>query len=50
LAIGGWSFPGYAALYTVVLNFLAALVLTPVFNAMASKPPVDETVAADYLR
>ena len=50
LAIGGWSFPGYAALYTVVLNFLIALVMTPVFNAMASRPPVDETVAADYLR
>jgi SSS family solute:Na+ symporter len=50
LAIAGWSFPGYAALYTVILNFLVALVLTPVFAAMASKPPADETVAADYVR
>jgi hypothetical protein len=25
-------------------------VLTPVFAAMASKPAVDETVAADYVR
>ena len=50
LAIGGWSFPGYAALYTVILNFGVALVLTPVFSAMASKPPADETVAADYAR
>ena len=50
LAIAGWSFPGYAALYTVILNFLVALVLTPVFAAMASKPAVDETVAADYVR
>jgi solute:Na+ symporter, SSS family len=49
LAIGGWSFPGYAALYTVILNFLVALVLTPVFDAMASKPPADETVAKDYI-
>ncbi|HEY1507341.1 MAG TPA: sodium:solute symporter, partial [Stellaceae bacterium] len=49
LAIGGWSFPGYAALYTVILNFVIAIVLTPVFAAMASKPPVDETVAADYV-
>jgi SSS family solute:Na+ symporter len=50
LAIGGWSFPGYAALWTVALNFLVALVLTPVFAATASKPPRDETVAADYVR
>jgi SSS family solute:Na+ symporter len=50
LAIAGWSFPGYAALYTVILNFLVALVLTPLINAMASKPPVDETVASDYVR
>jgi len=50
LAIAGWTFPGYAALYTVILNFLIALVLTPVFDAMASKPPIDETVAADYVR
>ncbi|HEX3974401.1 MAG TPA: sodium:solute symporter, partial [Stellaceae bacterium] len=49
-AAGGWSFPGYTAFYTVILNFLVALVLTPVFNAMASKPPTDETVAADYVR
>jgi solute:Na+ symporter, SSS family len=50
LAIAGWSFPGYAALYTVILNFLIALVLTPVFAAMTPKPPVDDTVAADYVR
>jgi solute:Na+ symporter, SSS family len=50
LAIAGWSFPGYAALYTVILNFLVALVLTPLIDAMASKPPVDETVASDYVR
>ncbi|HWE75883.1 MAG TPA: sodium:solute symporter, partial [Stellaceae bacterium] len=50
LAVGGWSFPGYTALYTVVLNFLVALVLTPVFSAVVSKPPADETVAADYVR
>jgi SSS family solute:Na+ symporter len=49
LAVGGWTFPGYAAFYTVVLNFVIALVLTPVFNAMTSKPAVDETVAADYV-
>ena len=47
LVIGGHTFPGYAALYTVILNLVIAIVLTPVFNAMGGKQ-VDETVAADY--
>src|SRR5208283_440795 len=42
-------FPGYTALYTVLLNLLLAVVLTPVFNAMrARQTSVDETLAADY--
>ncbi len=48
LAIAGWVFPGYAALYTVILNFAVALVLTPVMNALAATPPSDETLATDY--
>jgi hypothetical protein len=49
LVIGSHSFPGYIAVYTVVLNLLVAIVLTPVFHAMSSqRVPVDETVAADY--
>ena len=49
LYLGGYTFPGYTAVYTVVLNLLVAIVLTPVFNAMSSqRAPVDETVAADY--
>ncbi len=49
LTIGGFSFPGYTALYTVILNLVVAVVLTPVFNAMRSGvAPVDATVAADY--
>jgi len=47
LVIAGHAFPGYAALYTVILNLVIAIVLTPIFNAMGGKP-VDETVAADY--
>jgi SSS family solute:Na+ symporter len=47
LAFGGFTFPGYSAFYTLVLNLVLALVLTPLFNAM-SGAPVDETVAADY--
>jgi SSS family solute:Na+ symporter len=49
LVIGGYSFPGYTALYTLILNLVVTVVLTPVFNAMTSrKTPVDETAAADY--
>jgi solute:Na+ symporter, SSS family len=47
LAIGGHTFPGYTALYTVVLNLLVAIVLTPIFNAIGSGH-ADATVAADY--
>jgi solute:Na+ symporter, SSS family len=49
LAIAGFIFPGYAALYSVVLNLVLAVVLTPVFNALRSgAAPIDATVAADY--
>jgi SSS family solute:Na+ symporter len=49
LAIGGYTFPGYTALYTMVLNLLVVIVLTPVFRAMRAKSAeLDETVAADY--
>ena len=45
----GYTFPGYTALYTVILNVVVAIVLTPVFNAVtAQRVPFDETVAADY--
>src|ERR1700726_2495376 len=47
LVIAGHTFPGYAALYTVILNLVIVIVLTPIFNAMGGKQ-VDETVAADY--
>jgi SSS family solute:Na+ symporter len=49
LAFGGYTFPGYTAFYTVILNLVVAVVLTLVFNALgARKVAVDETVAADY--
>jgi SSS family solute:Na+ symporter len=49
LAFAGHTFPGYAALYTVILNLVITIVLTPIFNAMGGKQ-VDATVAADYHR
>jgi SSS family solute:Na+ symporter len=49
LALAGHTFPGYTAFYTLVLNLVAAIVLTPLFNMLsAGGAPVDETVAADY--
>jgi SSS family solute:Na+ symporter len=47
VAIAGYAFPGYSALYTVVLNLVIAVVLTPVFNSMGGKHK-DATVEADY--
>jgi len=47
LAFGGYTFPGYTAFYTLILNLVVAVVLTLVFNAMGARK-VDETVAADY--
>lgn len=49
LALGGYTFPGYTALYTVVLNLLVAIVLTPLLNAMKTgRRQIDKTAAADY--
>jgi LAO/AO transport system kinase len=48
-AFAGYVLPGYTALYTVILNLVVTIVLTPVFNALsARRSPVDATVAADY--
>ena len=47
LAIAGWTFPGYTAFYTVILNLVIAIVLTPVFNAIRATP-ADATMPADY--
>jgi SSS family solute:Na+ symporter len=48
LAFAGHTFPGYTAFYTVILNLVVACVLTPVFNKMSRKAPVDATQYADY--
>ncbi|HYC14256.1 MAG TPA: sodium:solute symporter, partial [Stellaceae bacterium] len=48
LSIGGYSLPGYTALYTVILNLAIAIVLTPVFRALRGAALTDATVPADY--
>jgi solute:Na+ symporter, SSS family len=47
LQLGGWTFPGYSALYSLVLNLVVAVVLTPLFS-LAGKPSADQTAPADY--
>jgi len=49
LAIGDWTFPGYTALYTVILNLVVAIVLTPLFRNLAQRTEApDETSEPDY--
>ena len=47
LSIGGMAFPGYIALYTVILNLLVSIALTLAFKPLAG-PVHDATAAADY--
>jgi SSS family solute:Na+ symporter len=47
LAIGSWTFPGYIAVYTLILNLAIAIVLTPIMNTLGAKP-TDQTAPADY--
>jgi SSS family solute:Na+ symporter len=50
LTIGSYSFPGYTAFYTLLLNLALAVVLTPILNRLGGgAKPADDTVAADYL-
>jgi solute:Na+ symporter, SSS family len=49
LSFAGYTFPGYTAFYTLILNLVLAAVLTPVFNSLSPREAaVDETAAADY--
>jgi SSS family solute:Na+ symporter len=47
LTVGGFTFPGYSALYAVVLNLILTIVLTPLFN-LIRHTSADETLAAEY--
>jgi len=49
LVLGGYTLPGYTAVYTVALNLGVTMLLTPVLNRMAGQHgALDETVATDY--
>jgi len=49
LVIGTLTIPGYAALYTVILNLAVAAVLTVAFRAVSKTRHGDITVHADYV-
>jgi solute:Na+ symporter, SSS family len=46
-AVGGFTFPGYAALYAVIINLVLAVVLTLLLNPVGSGS-ADETIPAEY--
>ena len=48
LVIGGYTFPGYTAVYTLILNLVLAAVLTPLFQSFGASERRDATVNADY--
>lgn len=48
LHIAGWTFPGYAAFYSVIINLAVAVILTPVLSAMGAPAGEDATAPADY--
>jgi SSS family solute:Na+ symporter len=43
------TIPGYAALYSLIANFVIAIVLTVVFNLMKTPAGADATIPEDYL-
>ena len=49
LKLSGYTFPGYTAVYTLILNVVIVMILTPVFNAMGSREKTDATSPDDYL-
>jgi hypothetical protein len=44
----GVTIPCYAAVSTLVVNIVIAVVLSALFNALSKAPRADATVAADY--
>ena len=48
LAVDGFTVPGYAALYALVINFAVSIVLSLLFNPIQATRGTDQTSAADY--
>jgi solute:Na+ symporter, SSS family len=48
LALDGLTVPGYAALYALIANFVVAIVLSAILNAVGSGRRTDQTAPGDY--
>lgn len=48
LHLGGFTVPGYAAIYALGANFAVSAALTVAIRLMRSSVPEDETIASDY--
>jgi SSS family solute:Na+ symporter len=48
LKIGGYTIPGYAALYALILNILISVLATAIFKAVDKSAPKDSTAPGDY--
>jgi SSS family solute:Na+ symporter len=48
LKVLGFTYPGYTALYTAILNLVIVVVLTALLNAIGGRERSDETKPADY--
>jgi SSS family solute:Na+ symporter len=48
LHLGDWTLPGYSAFYSLLVNFLVAVLLTWVFRALKVSEAADQTSPADY--
>jgi len=48
LQLAGLTVPGYAAFYTLLLNFAVAIALTFLLRAMKAKEGADSTSPQDY--
>jgi SSS family solute:Na+ symporter len=48
LTIGGFTIPGYAALYSLIVNLAVSAAATLIMNAIGTHRPVDHTAPDDY--
>lgn len=49
LEVGGYTIPGYAAIYAFVINLMVASALTAIIRVVHEHASADETVATDYV-
>jgi SSS family solute:Na+ symporter len=49
LHVGDLTIPGYAALYSLIANFVIAIVLTVIMKLMKVPPGADATTPLDYV-